>query len=129
MKFNREFSFALGSLIGPTATLIVSAAVTRDLYLIYLFSGIHLFVSVVISGALVLRAIINNDWQKWTPRELFMLPSLWIFLSPLWAACAVFVYEWHKDDYILHHGVTILLIILILPSLWIFFRLSGTRFR
>ena len=128
MKIGREAAFTFGSLFGPTITLIVSLVLLRDLFLICLLSGIHLLVSIVMAVAFIIRAVARKNWKDWTPRELLMWPSFWIFLSPLWAACAVIAYDWEKQNQILHYGVTIVLFILIFPALWIFFRLSGTRF-
>lgn len=127
MKTNRGVALALGTLCGPTITFLVGLVILRDLAVVILLSGVCLIGTISIGISFVFYTFLKRNWKHWTPRELFMWPSFGFFLAPLWTACAVIVHEWEKQNLILHYGVAVLLFILIIPALWIFFRLSGTR--
>jgi len=129
MKLSKGEALTLGSVAAPLAVLSGAWVYSRDETIAVISGGFYLLFCAITGPAIVVRAKIRGEYAAWTPRELFMWPFLMLFLAPMWSACAAVAYDWRTEDVTFRTIVIGFLFAATLPSLYLWARLAGMKFK
>ena len=116
----------VGSLASAAVVAAVAGIGSRDSIITLLVGAAYLLLCAF--GAIVLPFNrLMPKKEELSPRQVFWMPFVPIFLTPLWLAVFALVNDWRLDQPVLRYSVICVCFLLTVPALLLHSYLSGYR--
>lgn len=125
---DKESSIVLGTLIATGLAGAIIAVISHSLTTGFL-AGLAYLVICIVTWIVVAIRCVPPRLSDLSVRERFWLPFSSVFLTPLWLAVIVLVYDWRGDQPVVRLGVIAGGFLLCVPSLMLLRWLSSVSVR
>lgn len=122
----KDGSFIVGALSSSVIAGIVAVIVSRDSTVAFIV-GVAYLAFCGVGAVLFAGSARVPKVSKLSAREIFWMPFVPFFLSPLLLAAAAVVYEWKIDQPAVRYGGIVAGLLLTGPALWLHRRFSEPR--